>query len=199
MGLAHGNGVIQGIGVGVLGKTVYDNSTIKGKLQIDKAGAADISGSVQWKDSVKISGQYSSNNAKVGIEKVNYSIDSDGGIPNVTTTDSILSSSGLSSFTETLIQVSLVLGLSLEFGFIGFIIYYCYKNGVNFVLGKVFSLFNNLSIPPSINFTNLLLLLLIIWVSSINIALNSIVDHSLFQTTLIKDIYSIIEDIKSSI
>lgn len=28
---------------------------------------------------------------------------------------------------------------------------------------------------------------------------NSIVDHSLFQTTLIKDIYSIIEDIKSSI
>lgn len=79
MGLARGNGVIQGIGIGVLGKTVYDNSTIKGKLQIDKANAADISGSVQWKDSVKISGQYSSNNAKVGIEKVNYSIDSDGG------------------------------------------------------------------------------------------------------------------------
>jgi hypothetical protein len=107
------------------------------------------------------------------------------------TTD--ITSVSLDPITESIIQISLLFGLFIEFCLMSFACYFIYQYGFENALTKMKNYLQSISmkLPTEFNFTNFCLLLMFIWVLSIQHALNAIGDNSSFNSSEIAKIYKL--------
>lgn len=185
-------GTAVGLGWGL--RAVYDNTQVSGKLEASWNKEGPIvqgEGKVTNKD-LTIEGSYGqSEGLKGSIEKTN--LISDNNVLDVypVVNDNAVS---LSSFTEQLIQASIILGLTIEIALIAFFCFFIYSYGIS----SAYTIFKNKlnSIKDKsvgIPFGSLVVFFIIIWLISLQHAFDLTLENSCRNSMEIQKLKDIIE------
>jgi len=95
----------------------------------------------------------------------------------------------LNSFTESLLQLSLCVGLFIELSLIFIIISFIYKYGFENSYLMLKKKFQEIKKPEGFSLLNFFLLCMFIWVATIDSCLVALKDHSLDQSTHIRALH----------
>jgi len=180
----HMSRYAYGIGTGWALKGLYDNTKISGEVKLNSKGIEGVEGSLTYKDSATISINTTSEGVAVGSVKVE---DVSKIMSSSPSTDKVIF---LSPTTEFLIQASLVVGLLIEVSIILVLILFFYKYGFQKGYLIMKKKFNDVKKPEFFSLQNLFIIMLFVWVCSIDTLLNNLVELTFEHTEHLKKLYT---------
>jgi len=172
------------IGTGWALRGLYDNTKVSGEVKLNSKGIEGVEGSLTYKDSATISIDTTSEGVVVGSVKVE---DVSKIMSESPSTDKVIF---LSPTTEFLIQASLVVGLLIEVSIILVLILFFYKYGFQKGYLIMKKKFNDVKKPEFFSLQNLFIIMLFVWVCSIDILLNNLVELTFEHTEHLKKLYT---------
>jgi len=172
------------IGTGWALRSLYDNTKVSGEVKLNSKGIEGVEGSLTYKDSATISIDTTSEGVVVGSVKVE---DVSKIMSESPSTDKVIF---LSPTTEFLIQASLVVGLLIEVSIILVLILFFYKYGFQKGYLIMKKKFNDVKKPEFFSLQNLFIIMLFVWVCSIDILLNNLVELTFEHTEHLKKLYT---------
>jgi len=172
------------IGTGWALRSLYDNTKVSGEVKLNSKGIEGVEGSLTYKDSATISIDTTSEGVVVGSVKVE---DVSKIMSESPSTDKVIF---LSPTTEFLIQASLVVGLLIEVSIILVLILFFYKYGFQKGYLIMKKKFNDVKKPEFFSLQNLFIIMLFVWVCSIDTLLNNLVELTFEHTEHLKKLYT---------
>ena len=181
--------------LGAAGATAYRNTSWKGSCKVGKTGVIEAEGTIIHTPSgSSIVGNYNQKSGgEIEVKKMLFRPEENVDLINVSNETTDITSVSLDPITESIIQISLLFGLFVELCLIFFACYFIYQYGFENALKKIKGYLQSISIklPTEFNATNFCLLLMFIWLLSIQYALDAIGENSLFNTSEIAKIYKL--------